>query len=252
MSTVPPVDDPREPLFDDVGLIVAAAGESRRFGGHLNKLLVALEDVPVVCHCLRNFASVVPPEMTVLVVPAEAQQQFRRALATHGIPDTVGIVTGANTRQESVWRGLQALPSAAAFAVVHDAARPFCPADLLRKCIASARLRGSGVAATPVTDTIKVAEPNGRVLRTPERARLWAAETPQVFEISLLRDAYTHVRRQNQQVTDDAQAVECYGEAVYLVPHKILNRKITYPWEVAGGFSEVGQAESGTIPELPP
>ena len=213
----------------DVGLIVAAAGTSQRFGNNRNKLLEPLDGIPVFCHCLRNFAPLILPELTVLVISETHQAQFEDALCQLNLPTGCPrIVSGADSRQESVLKGLQALPEAARFVAVADGARPYSTAHLLALCLKSARHRGSGVAARRITDTIKMATADGRVISTPQRSRLWATETPQVFQRKTLQKAYERVLAEDIEVTDEAQAVELLGEPVFLVEHNDLNRKITF------------------------
>ena len=215
--------------FDDTGLILAAAGASRRFGGEQNKLLQPLDGVPLVCHSLRTFLPLLDPEAVVVMVPAELTTEFRHALGQGGIPDTVRIMSGGEERQETIYRGLCALEDRVTVVATQDGARPYTPQSLFAACIASARSRGSGVAARRVTDTIKVADADGRVVSTPDRATLWAAETPQIFDYSKIRAAYERLFASGGRVTDDAQALERAGEPVYLVAHEGRNPKITYP-----------------------
>jgi 2-C-methyl-D-erythritol 4-phosphate cytidylyltransferase len=216
-------------IMPDVGLVIAASGQSRRFGAGKNKLLCLLDGLPVFCHCLRNFLPGLDPANIVLSVSAELEGEFHRALQAAGLPSEIRLVLGGASRQESVFRGLQALPASVEIVAVQDAARPHTTLELLRSCVESARERGSGVAAHKVTDTIKVADKKGLVRATPERATLWAAETPQVFRRELLERAYRRVFANGQEVTDDAQAVELLPAPVYLVPHQANNAKITYP-----------------------
>ena len=220
----------------DVGLIVAAAGRGRRFGRERDKLLQPLNGTPVVCHCLRAFAVLIAPENSVLVVPPGKEESFRAALAAAGVSPGVVIIVGGRERQDSVICGLSALPEDATFVAVHDGARPHSTPDLLGSCIRSARQRGSGVAARRAADTLKIADSDGRVRLTPDRATLWAAETPQVFRRELLQDAYEYARARGIHVTDDAQAVELLGRApVFLVEHSGFNGKITHPADLSDG-----------------
>ncbi len=216
----------------DTGLVVAAAGRGRRFGEQCNKLLVELDGVPVFCHCLRNLLPALLPENVVAVVPAELEPAFRREMARFGLPPEVRTVPGGDTRSQSVANGLAALPGTVEIAAIQDAARPYTPLGLLVRCIESARTRGSGVAARRVTDTIKIADSRGRVMDTPDRATLWAAETPQVFRRELIEAAYRRLSTGGVSVTDDARAVELMGEPVYLVEHHAPNPKITFPHDL--------------------
>ena len=215
-----------ERVMQDTGLVVAAAGAGRRFGND-SKLLADLDGTPVLCRCLLNLLPCIDPKLAVVTVPPDAVELFRNALAAAGIPDDVRLVPGGHERADSVLRGLRALPDSAVYAAVQDGARPFSTADLLRRCVTSARTRGSGVAARRVTDTIKVADADGRVLSTPDRNTLRATETPQVFRRRDLIAAYESLP-DGARVTDDAQAMEVAGQAVFLVEHTTNNRKITF------------------------
>ena len=216
------------PLFPELGLVVAAGGAGRRFGTGRNKLLEPWRGRPVFIHCLLELLPLVPPGHAVLVVSAEAEPLFRDALDVAALSARVRLVTGGDERQDSVWNGVRALPSAVTVIAVQDAARPQTTAALLAACAESARRRGSGVAARRVTDTIKVAAADGRVVQTPDRATLWAAETPQVFRRDLLERALAAARAAGRRITDDAQAVEALGEPVFLVENAALNPKITF------------------------
>jgi len=215
-------------LEEDVGVVIAAGGRGERFGTSRNKLLAPLDGLPLVCHCLRTFAEIVPAEQVVLVVPDELRLRFATCIRDAGISGKIHIIAGGESRQDSVTAGLLALPLQAHIIAVHDAARPYTSTSLIRRCIASARKRGAGVAARRVTDTIKVAEPDGRVLETKDRSVLWAAETPQVFTHAVIAQAYAHVRQLGISITDEAQAVEVLGESVFLVEHTEGNSKVTY------------------------
>ncbi len=216
-----------------VGLVIAAAGAGTRYSPVRSKLFERLAGMPLFLHCLHRLTAVVPPECTVLVVPAAGERRFRRALAAAGWGGRVIVARGGASRCESVLNGLQALPGGMSLVAVQDAARPLTSPELLRRCIASAWKHGSGVAARRVTDTIKVADDAGRVLATPDRATLWAAETPQVFRCGQLRAACEGALRQGLAPTDDAAAVEALGIPVHLVESTLPNPKVTRPGDLA-------------------
>lgn len=219
--------------YRDVGLIMAAAGKSSRFGGTGNKLLMQMEGEPLFLHALRRFLTRVRPAHTVVVVPAAERKTFRQAMEAAQLDPDLLLAGGGRTRQDSVMAGLGMLPADVTLVAVQDAARPFTSVELLDRCVAAARQHGAGVAAHRVRNTIKRATPDGHVLRTLRRDMLWAAETPQVFRRSLLQEAYAHIRGQRIQVTDEAQAVEALGKPVILVENTEWNPKITYPQDLA-------------------
>jgi 2-C-methyl-D-erythritol 4-phosphate cytidylyltransferase len=130
-------------------------------------------------------------------------------------------VAGGATRSESVRHALDAAPEASVV-VVHDAARPLVTVELVRRCVDALEEGFDGViAAIPVTDTVKEVE-QGRVVGTPDRGRLWAAQTPQVFRAEALR-------RTAGEATDDASLVEAMGGSVRVIEGMRENFKITTP-----------------------
>jgi 2-C-methyl-D-erythritol 4-phosphate cytidylyltransferase len=221
-------------LFSQLGIIIAAAGSSSRFGEG-NKLFQILAGLPVFCHCLKNFFAAGSPQACLLVTPAGTRLEFQHLLKTH-LPELsarVQIIVGAATRHASVLAGLKALPDSCRYVAVQDAARPLSGAGLLRRCLESAQCEGSGVAARRLTDTIKLATANGKVSKTLDRDSLWAAETPQVFQRQLLLDAYQACQNSKTSFTDDAQLLEEAGFPVQLVESMQANPKITFPEDLA-------------------
>jgi 2-C-methyl-D-erythritol 4-phosphate cytidylyltransferase len=130
------------------------------------------------------------------------------------------FVAGGATRSESVRNAIDAAPEASVF-VVHDAARPLVTADLVTRCIEALEGVDGVIAAVPVTDTVKEVE-DGEVVQTPDRGRLWAAQTPQVFRAEALRGA-------TGDATDDASLVEAMGGRVRVVEGARENFKVTTP-----------------------
>lgn len=142
-------------------------------------------------------------------------------------------IAGGLTRSESVRHALAAV-SDASIVVVHDAARPFAPADLFRACIAEIEDGwDAAIAATPVTDTIKEADADGQVQLTLERRHLWAVQTPQAFEAGILRRALEADPEAIATATDDASLVEAIGGRVRIVEAPASNFKVTWPGDLA-------------------
>jgi len=216
-------------ILPHLGLILAAGGSGQRFTAGQNKLLLIWQGLPIFCHSLRHFLPLLNPAHIVIAVPAGMEPAFREQLARAGSPAAIRCGAGGDTRQDSVMNALRLLPPVVTLVAVQDAARPCTGRELLARCAESAATRGSGVAARRVTDTIKVADPAGLIQATPDRHTLWAAETPQVFRRDWLEAGYARIIATGRQVTDDAQAVEVLGEAVYLVENPDPNPKITYP-----------------------
>jgi 2-C-methyl-D-erythritol 4-phosphate cytidylyltransferase len=142
-------------------------------------------------------------------------------------------VRGGASRSESVRLALAAAPEASV-AVVHDAARPLISRELVERCVEALSDGWDGVvAATPVADTIKEADPSGRVVGTLDRSALWAIQTPQVFRADVLRRALDVDAATLAAATDDASLVEAAGGAVRVVEAPAENIKVTRPVDLA-------------------
>jgi 2-C-methyl-D-erythritol 4-phosphate cytidylyltransferase len=136
-------------------------------------------------------------------------------------------IAGGAARSESVRNALAAAPDAE-IVVIHDAARPFVTEDLVRRCIGTIAAGADGaIAAAPVTDTIKEADSDGRILRTLDRSQLWSIQTPQVFRADVLRRALESDAIET--ATDDASLVESFGGDVRIVESSPRNFKVTWP-----------------------
>ncbi len=205
------------------GIIIAAGGSGQRFGS--DKLLADFRGQPVLIHSLRCCTTLVNPKDCILVAPATELESYRQILVAHGFHD-LRLVAGGSERAHSVIHGLKALDCD--LVAVHDAARPLLKPETLRRCFEQAEKTGSAVLAHPVTDTIKIVDADNRVVSTPPRATLRAAETPQIFPRLALLSAYQDALAQGLLPTDEAMAMELAGHPVHLVLHQEDNRKITY------------------------
>jgi 2-C-methyl-D-erythritol 4-phosphate cytidylyltransferase len=140
----------------------------------------------------------------------------------------VTAVAGGAERSHSVRNALAALPADADVVVVHDAARPLVTPDLVAACIAALDGVDAAIAAAPLTDTVKEAD-GDRVVRTLDRTRLWAVQTPQVFRRAALEDVLAQPDDVLAAATDDAGLIEAAGGSVRLVAAPRWNLKVTLP-----------------------
>ena len=199
--------------------IVPAGGSGERLGADRPKAFVVVGGKPLVEHSVRALS----PACDHIVI------------ATPGGQWTVGsgqCVEGGSSRSASVRNAVLAAPDADVF-VVHDAARPFVTADLVRRCVESLVDVDGVVAAAPVTDTIKEAGPDRLVARTLDRTGLWAIQTPQVFRADVLRRALDIDEAALAAATDDASLVEAIGGRVRIVQAPPENVKITGPADLS-------------------
>lgn len=150
-----------------------------------------------------------------------------------GADSRIRVVAGGATRGASVQAGLEALSSDPTLVVVHDGARPLMDDETVERCITVAREGVGAVAGWPAVDTIKEVDPEGRVVRTPERSGLWHAQTPQVFPREVLAAAYAAASEKDLAATDDASLVEGRGGEVRMVRGSPRNIKVTRPGDLA-------------------
>jgi 2-C-methyl-D-erythritol 4-phosphate cytidylyltransferase len=189
--------------------IIPAAGAGERLGADVPKAFAVLGGRPMVEWSLDVLRDVC--DRVVVAVPPDRAEP----------PD---FVAGGATRSESV-RNALAAAAEASVVVVHDAARPLVTVALVRRCIDALAGVDGVIAAIPVNDTVKEVE-DEHVLRTPDRRRLWAAQTPQVFRADVLR------RAAGAEGTDDASLVEAIGGRVRVVQGAPENFKVTTPLDV--------------------
>lgn len=207
--------------------VIVAAGSSRRAG--FDKLAAPLAGVPVLRRSVDAFVSA-GAAAVVVVCPQSRWEETGLAAEAFSIPVT--RVDGGAERQDSVAAGLAALPAGTRMVAVHDGARPLITPEGIAACLRAAEETGAATCAHPVVDTLKRADAEGRAL--PEkvsRENLWGMETPQIFRLSLLQQAYEHVKIHGLVVTDEVSAVESLGVATRLVQGG-TNLKITLPGDL--------------------
>ena len=210
------------------GAVIVAAGSASRMGG-IDKVMAPLGGEPMIVKTVRAFqnceaiAEIIIVTRQDLVAPI---QELCREM------DKVrAVVTGGASRQESVWLGLNAFSGKIQLAAVHDGARPLISWELIDRTVRAANSYGAAAPAIPVKDTIKV-ERSGLVESTPDRSRLRAVQTPQVFDFDLLRGALQKAREDGAAVTDDCSAVERLGMKIRLVEGEERNLKVTTPLDL--------------------
>ena len=216
-----------------VAAIVVAAGRGERFGQSLPKAFVSLAGRPLLLHAVEVLSAVATVSCVQPVVAREELQRFEALLRGAGpLPKLAPAVAGGAERQDSVRAGLAALPADCELVAVHDAARALVRPGAVARTIELAAREGAAILAVPVRDTIKRVV-DGRIVETPERASCWAAQTPQVFRIELLREAHAKAAADGLQGTDDAELVERLGVTVHVVEGDADNLKLTHPQDLA-------------------
>jgi 2-C-methyl-D-erythritol 4-phosphate cytidylyltransferase len=216
-----------------VHLLIPAAGMGRRMGSERNKLLLTLLGKPLLAWTLLAAEEARDISWIGIMGQIADQPDFKAIIAELSLSKPVQLILGGETRQESVYNGLQALPAAAERVLIHDGARCLATPQLLDRCAAALLDCPGLIAAVPVKDTIKVVDETGIIQDTPDRRQLWAAQTPQGFEVQLLKQCHNQGRNSGWQVTDDAALFERCGLPVRIVEGEETNLKVTTPVDLA-------------------
>lgn len=196
-------------------------------GSSRNKLLLTLLGKPMLAWTLAAAAASEEIRWIGIVGQPVDFPDFQEILANLSTKKPIQLIQGGATRQESVYNGLQALPPEAERVLIHDGARCLVTPELLDRCAQTILNCAGLIAAIPVKDTIKVVDEGGLIRDTPDRKNLWAAQTPQGFEVKLLKECHEKGRSLGWEVTDDAALFEKCGMPVKIVEGEETNLKIT-------------------------
>jgi 2-C-methyl-D-erythritol 4-phosphate cytidylyltransferase len=216
-----------------VYLLIPAAGMGKRMGSNRNKLLLLLRSQPLITWTLLAAEASQHISWIGIISQPVDWEDFQSILAQLKLTKPVQLIKGGSTRQESVYNGLQALPEAAEQVLIHDGARCLATPDLLDRCAEAINNCPGLIAAVPVKDTIKVVDQDGIIQSTPDRSQLWAAQTPQGFDVQLLKKCHAEGVRLGWEVTDDAALFEKCGLSVQIVLGEETNLKVTTPQDLA-------------------
>ncbi len=205
--------------------VIAAAGRGTRMGGSVPKQYRPLMGKPLLCHTLERFERCQSVAGIILVVNPDDRGYCEGVISAASFRKLRHLVDGGADRCLSVQAGLLATDEADEIILVHDGARPVVSDDLITRVITAAARHGAAIPAVAVTETIKVVDA-GKVVETPDRSRLWNAQTPQGFRRTVLWDAFSHLE-DGGPVTDEASLVERLGRPVHVIEGELGNLKVT-------------------------
>ena len=208
--------------------IIVAAGKSTRMGENVDKMFLSLVAKPVVAWSLLAFEKCRDIDRIILVVRKEQLLACKAVVKMFGISKIDKIVAGGARRCDSVQAGLKACDLDTKYVVIHDGARPLITPDAISEVVKLAKRYSSVTIAHPMIDTVKRCDKGITVTETVPREKLWQAQTPQAFQMSILRDAYKKLPPKTD-ITDDCLAVEKVGGDVKVVEWHKPNFKITHP-----------------------
>ena len=208
--------------------ILVAGGQGLRMGGDVPKQFLPLGGRPVLMHTIDRFREVFPDIHIIIVLPQGQHDYWHDLCRRHHLEGGFLTAPGGDTRFHSVLNGLNAIPADVSEGLVgvHDGVRPFVSRDTLRRCYDEAARSGTAVPVVPVVETLRHVSPDGESMTVP-RGDYRLVQTPQVFSLALLRQAYRQPYA--PQFTDDASVVEALGERITLVEGNRENIKLTTP-----------------------
>ncbi|MBY0149368.1 2-C-methyl-D-erythritol 4-phosphate cytidylyltransferase [Neobacillus niacini] len=206
-------------------VIIPAAGQGKRMGAGKNKLLLELNNIPVLIHTLKVFEEDELCEGIILAIHPQDEEEFILLLKKHNVKKVLDLVPGGKERQDSIYNALKTVKTEGII-LVHDAARPFIQKDQIHRLLDTAQKTDAAIIGVPAKDTMKTVRDNV-VKATVERSSLWVVQTPQAFRFSLLYRAYEQAAKDGFVGTDDSSLVERISHPVTMVEGDYDNLKLT-------------------------
>lgn len=208
--------------------VIVAAGTASRMGG-IDKVMAPLGGEPMIVRTVRTFQQCDAIREIVVVTRGDLLVPIMDLC--HGFDKLTAVIVGGSSRAESVAKGLTVLSAKAKLVAVQDGARPLVTWQVIDRTVRAANSYGAAAPAIPVKDTVKEVR-GGVVVQTPDRSALQAVQTPQVFDLELLKGALTKAFQEEAQITDDCSAVERLGMSVKIVEGDERNIKVTTPLDL--------------------
>lgn len=206
--------------------VVTAAGSSSRMGQ--DKLMLELDGRSVLEMTLRAVSASESVDEIILAVRADMIEAASKMCADAGLTKVKKVVCGGKTRAQSSLAGASEASRRADIIIIHDGARPFVTAEVIDEAVRAAALYRAAAPAMPVKDTVRLARDNV-AFETPERALLFAVQTPQAFDADLIKGALTYAVQNELPVTDDCACAEAMGVRIHLTRGDEENIKLTTP-----------------------
>ena len=211
-----------------VHAIIVAAGKGIRMSDTVRKQYIELDGIPMLSRILAVFNHCDLIDQIIMAVPQEDIDFCRnKIIPAANLKKEIVLVIGGARRQDSVYNSLKAIEMDNGIVLIHDGVRPFVNPEDLVVCINGAREHGACILGIPAFDTVKYVNAKNEIIETQKRETLWLAQTPQAFQLKLIKRAHEMAKQEGFKGTDDASLVERLGEVVKIMPGKRSNIKIT-------------------------
>ena len=211
--------------------VIVAAGTASRMAG-VDKIVADVAGKPMILRSAAAFQACGAVQEIIVVTRDDLREQVEEILRAGGITKLTAVVNGGQTRAESVQKGINWCSKKVGLIAVHDGARPLVSQRIITETIYMAAKTGAAAPAVPVRDTIRVVE-GGLGVETPERTKLYAMQTPQIFDADLLRAATLNAMQKKLPVTDDCAALEAIGAKINITQGAEENLKVTTRLDLA-------------------
>jgi 2-C-methyl-D-erythritol 4-phosphate cytidylyltransferase len=198
-------------------------------GPDVDKLFLEIHGLPVIAHTWKALDSAPEIHEIILVIRPALEEDFRKLGQSLKLRCPVRFVHGGAERQDSVWNGIKAVDPATRLVAIHDGARPCVSQNIIRRTLEKADQYGAAVACQPVIDTIKATGDGETISQHLDRGLLRAVQTPQCFQLAVIRRAFEAAYAAGKVFTDDTAACQFIGQPVHLVEDPGPNLKITRP-----------------------
>lgn len=204
-------------------VLIVAGGTGTRMQSKTAKQFLSVKGLPLMWWTLRSFKDAVPDAHLSVVLNPNLFDAFKELEQKYGDSGANAIIPGGVERFHSVLHGLTTLPDEGVVAI-HDAVRPFPPVQMIQKCFNDAALHGSAIPVTPLKNSIRRIDKNGKST-AENRADFLTVQTPQCFDLALIKPAFTV--EYDPSFTDDASVLEAAGHSIHLCEGDPMNMKIT-------------------------
>lgn len=214
-----------------VSAILVCAGSSVRMGG-VDKMFIPIGGKNAIIWSALAFERSEVIDEIVIVTKNENIEPVNKLISAYHIRKVSCVISGGDTRQQSVQKGIAECWTNTEYYAIHDGARPLITAELIDTVIRDAVIHGAATASVPLKDTVKIASKDRFIKSTLQRDTVYACQTPQVFRKELYRKAVEEALEKGREYTDDCQLLEAIGEKVYLTQGSYENIKITTPEDI--------------------
>lgn len=193
--------------MDRIAVIIVAGGSGRRLGAKIPKQFLRIAGRPILLYTFERFAETLPTAEIIVVLPEDERRRWEEIVAEYGVEREHKLCNGGDSRFMSVKNALGLVSDKCRLVAVHDGVRPLVSKELVKRTIAVAEKEHTAIPVIAPVDSFRTVDENG-ISKNFDRNRLRAIQTPQVFELNLIMDAYK--TSYNELFTDDASVIEHY------------------------------------------